>query len=91
MDLGQGALGWVAALLGFDFANYWHHRVEHEIRVLIVWDRLFGTFEPERAPVEYGLSTNITSYNPFAIAFHGYAERARDCRRARDYGNGTLT
>ena len=46
-----------------------HHRVHHGTNpryidknyggILIVWDRLFGTFEPERAPVSYGLTTQI--------------------------------
>ena len=29
-DLGNGILGWTVALLGWDFAYYWLHRVEHE-------------------------------------------------------------
>ncbi len=46
-----------------------HHRVHHGINpeyldrnyggILIVWDRIFGTFEAERAPVSYGLTTQI--------------------------------
>jgi sterol desaturase/sphingolipid hydroxylase (fatty acid hydroxylase superfamily) len=49
-----------------------HHRVHHGSNpqyldknyggILIVWDRLFGTFEPEVAPVTYGLTKNIGSY-----------------------------
>src|SRR5579859_7211191 len=34
LDLGHGALGWTAALVGWDLAYYWNHRVEHENRVL---------------------------------------------------------
>ena len=34
VDLGHGALGWAAALVGWDLAYYWNHRVEHENRVL---------------------------------------------------------
>jgi sterol desaturase/sphingolipid hydroxylase (fatty acid hydroxylase superfamily) len=183
VDLGSGALGWTVALVGWDFAYYWHHRIEHENRlfwashvnhhssqhfnlstalrqpwtpftslvffpplallgvapwmimvagginliyqywvhtelvgklprwfeavfntpshhrvhhganaeyldknyagVLIVWDRLFNTFEVERARVVYGLTKNITSYNPFVIAFHEYAAIGRDLRAAR--------
>jgi sterol desaturase/sphingolipid hydroxylase (fatty acid hydroxylase superfamily) len=69
-----------------------HHRVHHGSNVeyldrnhggiLIVWDRLFGTFEPERAPVRYGLTRNIDSFNPLVIAFHEIAAIARDVRRA---------
>lgn len=180
--LGHGPLGWAVALIGWDFSFYWHHRLEHEHRVLwachvshhsserynlstalrqpwtpwtliilfppwallgiepwmimvsgglnliyqywihteairvlprwveavfntpshhrvhhganaeyldknyggilIVWDRLFRTFEPERAPVQFGLTKNIRSYNVFYIAFHGYADVFRDMKRA---------
>jgi sterol desaturase/sphingolipid hydroxylase (fatty acid hydroxylase superfamily) len=184
-DLGHGALGWAVALVGWDFSYYWHHRVEHENRVLwachvnhhssryynlstalrqpwtpvaglvfypawsllgvapwmimvsgglnlvyqywvhtevvdktprwfeavfntpshhrvhhganpeyldrnyggifIVWDRFFGTFEPERAPVVYGLTKNIESFSLLTIAFHEYAAVARDLSKARGW------
>ena len=48
-----------------------------------MWDRLFRTFEPERARVVYGLTKNITSYNPFVIAFHEYVAIGRDVLAAR--------
>ncbi len=184
-DLGAGTLGWVVAIVGWDFAYYWHHRVEHENRflwashvnhhssrhfnlstalrqpwtpwtallffpplalfgvapwmimvsaginliyqywihteaigklprmiegvfntpshhrvhhgsnpeyldknyagMLIVWDRMFGSFTPERARVVYGLTKNIETHNPFRIAFHEYAAIARDVRAARGW------
>lgn len=31
-DLGNGVVGWVAAMVGWDFVFYWAHRWEHEIR-----------------------------------------------------------
>ncbi|HEX4447493.1 MAG TPA: hypothetical protein VH044_12180, partial [Polyangiaceae bacterium] len=42
----------------------------------------FGSFEPERAPVVYGLTTNIETFSLWRIAFHEYAAVARDVRRA---------
>jgi sterol desaturase/sphingolipid hydroxylase (fatty acid hydroxylase superfamily) len=33
-DLGEGALGWAAAMIGWDLAYYWNHRFEHEVRLL---------------------------------------------------------
>ncbi len=183
VDLGDGALGWAVAMIGWDLAYYWNHRFEHEIRllwachvnhhssraynlstalrqpwtpyaavffypplaflgvapwiilvagginlvyqfwvhtesigrlpraielvfntpshhrvhhgsngryldknyggILIVWDRLFGTFEEERERVVYGLTKNIDSYNPLVIALHEYAAIARDVARSR--------
>jgi len=190
-DLGSGALGWTAAMIGWDFSYYWHHRIEHESRILwachvnhhssryynlstalrqpwtpvaavffypwwallgvaprmimisaglnliyqywihteaidrmprwfeavfntpshhrvhhgsnpeyldknyggilIVWDRIFRTFEPERAPVDYGLTKNIDSFSLWTIAFHEYAALARDVRRARGLGDRART
>jgi sterol desaturase/sphingolipid hydroxylase (fatty acid hydroxylase superfamily) len=183
LDLGEGPLGWAVAMIGWDHQYYWHHRFEHEVRllwaahvnhhssqkynlstalrqpwtpwlavvmypplallgvapwmilvagginliyqfwvhteavdrlpralervlntashhrvhhgsngryldknyggILIVWDRLFGTFEEERERVVYGLTKNITSYNPIVIAFHEYVAIAEDVARAR--------
>lgn len=69
-----------------------HHRVHHgsnheyldrnHAGILIIWDRLFGTFEPEKAKVVYGLTKNINSYNPFRIAFHEWVDICRDVRQA---------
>jgi sterol desaturase/sphingolipid hydroxylase (fatty acid hydroxylase superfamily) len=72
-----------------------HHRVHHGKNVsyldrnhggvLILWDRLFGTFAPEdpREPVRYGLTHDITTFNPLRIAIHEFRDLARDVRRAR--------
>ncbi len=72
-----------------------HHRVHHGANVeyldrnyagiLIVWDRLFGSFEPERSPVDYGLTKNIQSFNPLWIAFHEWQAMFRDAARARSW------
>lgn len=72
-----------------------HHRVHHGANpeyldrnhagMLIIWDHLFGTFEPERAPVRYGLTRNLDSFNPVHIAFHEWAALWRDVRGARTW------
>ena len=72
-----------------------HHRVHHGANVeyldrnhggiLIVWDRLFGTFEPERARVRYGLTKNIDTFHPLRIAFHEWAAMLRDAARASSW------
>ncbi|MSQ72337.1 MAG: sterol desaturase family protein [Betaproteobacteria bacterium] len=71
------------------------HRVHHAANldyldanyggVLIVFDRLFGTYIPERAdlPCRYGLVKPLTSHNPFMIAFHHWIALVADVRRAR--------
>ena len=37
--------------------------------VLIIWDRMFGTFERERRdePLVYGLIEQVDSFNPFYL------------------------
>ena len=76
-----------------------HHRVHHgsNIRyldrnhagVLILWDKLFGTFsaEADEEPVVYGLTENLGTLNPFWVLVHGYAELWRDMRRATTWGD----
>ena len=181
-DLGDGVAGFLAAMVGWDFAYYWHHRAEHRIRllwaehenhhpsrqfnfttalrqpwlpvagllfypplallgvrpdlimialglnliyqfwvhteaidrlpawfeyifntpshhrvhhgknpryldknyagILILWDRLFGSFQVEDEPVVYGLTKDIDSYSPLYIAFHEYVATLRDVLRA---------
>jgi sterol desaturase/sphingolipid hydroxylase (fatty acid hydroxylase superfamily) len=75
-----------------------HHRVHHARNpeyldcnyggVLIVFDRVFGSFVDERAdlPPRYGLTTPIVSYNPLRIAFHEWLALGRDVWRARSPG-----
>jgi sterol desaturase/sphingolipid hydroxylase (fatty acid hydroxylase superfamily) len=72
-----------------------HHRVHHASNpayldrnyagVLMVWDRLFGTFVPERdaEPVTYGIVHDIETFNPLRIAFHEWAAMVRDVTAAR--------
>jgi sterol desaturase/sphingolipid hydroxylase (fatty acid hydroxylase superfamily) len=69
-----------------------HHRVHHGANVeyldknhagiLIIWDKLFGTFEPERKRVEFGLTKNIETFHPLRISFHEIGAIARDVARA---------
>lgn len=72
-----------------------HHRVHHgsdlnyldknHAGVLIIWDRLFGTFELERNRPTYGLTTNVGSHNPVRIAFHEWIAIGQDVRRADSF------
>jgi len=50
---------------------------------LIIWDKLFGTFEPETKdePIQYGLTTKVESNNPLSMIFHEWKNIARDLRR----------
>jgi sterol desaturase/sphingolipid hydroxylase (fatty acid hydroxylase superfamily) len=83
------SIGW----LEWIFNSPSHHRVHHgsndqyldknHAGILIIWDRIFGTFEPEVEPVRYGLTKNIDSHNPVHIAFHEWISMFRDVRAAQ--------
>ncbi len=78
------SIGWLENVLNTPS----HHRVHHGSNsryldrnhgsILIVWDRIFGTFEREGEPVVYGLTTNIESFDPVTIATHEWRDIARD-------------
>jgi sterol desaturase/sphingolipid hydroxylase (fatty acid hydroxylase superfamily) len=67
-----------------------HHRVHHGRNpryldanyagVFIIWDRMFGTFVPEREDEkpDYGLVENIGTFNPLRVAFHEWVAIFRD-------------
>ena len=69
-----------------------HHRVHHGSNqqyldrnyggILIIWDKLFGTYIPESERVRYGLTKNIRTHNPVRVAFHEYIALWHDVRRA---------
>lgn len=71
-----------------------HHRVHHARNteyldrnfggVLIVFDRMFGTFVAERPgnPCKYGLTKPLLSHNPVRIAFHDWMAMVRELRAA---------
>ena len=74
-----------------------HHRVHHGLNpqyrdknyagVFIVWDRLFGTFEPEvEAPV-YGITKPLASWNPVWANLHVFVGIAAGVRQASRWGD----
>lgn len=80
-----GSLGWFDRV----FCSPSNHRVHHGQNdycidknyggILIVWDRLFGTFEPERIgpgaePIRYGIRKPLQSFNPLWGNLHYYAD-----------------
>ena len=86
-----GSMGWFETV----FNSPSHHRVHHGRNalyldrnhggILIIWDKLFGTFQAELADekVDYGLTTNIETYNPVRIAFHEWRAVFRDAAKAK--------
>ncbi|WP_073444942.1 sterol desaturase family protein [Streptomyces yunnanensis] len=80
----------------FVFNTPSHHRVHHASQggyldrnfggILIIWDRMFGSFVPETDRPVYGLTKNIKTHNPLRVATHEYAAIARDIRAAESWG-----
>jgi hypothetical protein len=72
-----------------------HHRVHHARNpvyldknyagLLIIWDRMFGSFQEELAeePCDYGLVEQLLSVNPVKIAFNEWGNLIRDVRAAK--------
>ena len=81
----------------FIFNTPSHHRVHHGSNlkyldknhggILIIWDRLFGTFKPEEERPTYGLTKNIETYNPVRIAFKEWGELFRSAGRSHSLRN----
>ncbi|HTU15437.1 MAG TPA: sterol desaturase family protein [Solirubrobacterales bacterium] len=76
----------------FVFNTPSHHRVHHGSQeqyldrnyagILIIWDRLFGSFEPEGERVRYGLTRNIETFHPVKVAYGEFASIWRDVKAA---------
>lgn len=70
-----------------------HHRVHHGCDdkyldknyagVLIIWDRLFGTFQEEEETPRYGLKRDFNSQNPVVVWFSELPELFRNLRDAK--------
>ncbi|HMC15116.1 MAG TPA: sterol desaturase family protein, partial [Albitalea sp.] len=84
-------LGWLEYVLNTPSAHRVHHAANVEYLdanyggVLIVFDRLFGTYIAERddLPCRYGLVHAMTSYNPFYVELAQWIALARDLVKAR--------
>jgi len=91
-----GKMGWLEYIL----VTPSHHRVHHASNpryldknmgmFLIIWDQLFGTFQPELGPEEYqptkyGLTKPLESAGPVNIIFHEWKAIGNDLVR-KDIG-----
>jgi sterol desaturase/sphingolipid hydroxylase (fatty acid hydroxylase superfamily) len=76
----------------FIFTTPSHHRVHHARdekyldrnygSTLIIWDRIFGTFQPEEFAPDYGITTPVNSYNPIYLNFHEWMDIFRDMKKS---------
>lgn len=90
-------IGKLPAWVEFWFVTPSHHRVHHASNTryldrnlgmfLIIWDRLFGTFQAELPPtvyepIRYGLTTPLERPHFCTLIFHEWHEIGQDLRRA---------
>ncbi|MGB0410042.1 MAG: sterol desaturase family protein [Pikeienuella sp.] len=74
-----------------------HHRVHHGsdqkyldrnyAGILIIWDRMFGTFQVEEEKPRYGLVRDFESLNPVVVWVSEWPELIRDLRAAGSFRN----
>ena len=72
-----------------------HHRVHHGVNnpyldknyagVLIIWDRIFGTFAQETEEPRYGIIKPIESYNALWINTHSWVEMWAAIKRQQTF------
>lgn len=74
-----------------------HHRVHHAMnpeyidknysQILIIWDKLFGTFQPERDDVQpvYGVKRPVRTWNPILINFQHFWLLLQDAWRTKNW------
>jgi alkylglycerol monooxygenase len=86
-------MGWLEHIL----VTPSHHRVHHAIngeyldknhgQIFIIWDKWFGTFQPELAhvPPVYGITRPVKTWNPFRINFQHLWLMATDAWRTRSW------
>jgi len=82
-----GKLGFLEAVLNTPS----NHRVHHGRNpiyldknyggILIIWDKMFGTYEPETEKVMFGITEPVGSSNPFVINFRETALLVKDVLR----------
>ena len=82
-----GKMGWFEYI----FNTPSHHRVHHgrnpkyidknHAGSLIIWDKMFGTFQPEEEKPTYGITKPINSWNPVFANISHYVEMSKDMKR----------
>jgi alkylglycerol monooxygenase len=82
-----GKMGW----LEYIFNTPSHHRVHHgrdpkyidknHAGSLIIWDRMFGTFQAEEEKPTYGITKPINSWNALYANVSHYIEMSNDLKR----------
>jgi len=84
-------IGWLEAVINTPSAHRVHHASNDVYLdrnfggVLLIWDHLFGTYQPERADIKtvYGLTHPRKNNNPFVIAYEEFWDMFEDAFRSK--------
>ncbi|KAG1668229.1 C-5 sterol desaturase [Nymphon striatum] len=82
-------LGWLDKVLNTPSVHRVHHASNAQYidknygGILIIWDRLFGTYAPENEKVVFGITKPINSFNPLIINFKEYWLIIKDVKQAK--------
>ena len=92
-----GHTQWIRKLgpIEYIFVTPSSHRVHHGSNeeyldknygnLLIIWDRLFGTFEEEKEKVVYGVRNNVKTFNPIKITFFEWLSFFKDLKYTKNF------
>ncbi|MFT5878356.1 MAG: sterol desaturase/sphingolipid hydroxylase (fatty acid hydroxylase superfamily) [Dokdonia sp.] len=86
-----GKLGWVDQVFNTPSVHRVHHGINKKYLnknyggFLIIWDRIFGTYQKEEEKVFYGLTKNIRTYNPLIINFIEFKNIFKDVQNCRTW------
>lgn len=86
-------LAWLDGIINTPSSHRVHHASNRQYwdknfgSVLMLWDRLFGTYEREQETVVFGLDKNIGTHNPIKINLFEYQRLLRDIRMQKTLKN----
>ncbi len=84
-----GKLGWLDLVFNTPSTHRVHHGANPQYidknygGILIIWDRIFGTYAPEGEAVVFGITAPLDSVNPLKVMFGEYRNIWRDVRKAK--------
>jgi sterol desaturase/sphingolipid hydroxylase (fatty acid hydroxylase superfamily) len=86
-----GKLGWFDIIFNTPSVHRVHHGSNSQYLdknyggVLMIWDHMFGTFEPEGEKVKYGLTKKLDTHNIFYVHIAEYQNILRDLVKAKSW------
>ena len=88
-----GKLGWLDGIFNTPSVHRIHHATNATYidknygGILILWDRLFGTYQTETEKPAYGITKQLGSSNPLTINFHEFQSIYKDVVKAKGISN----